>query len=153
MVPLFVAASPAMATLSPDQPQRPRRRNRDFANLVCNFVKRAARLPGFPMLMLGGGAAIALATITGPFGTVAMPIAPRLGFWSVLIGWNIAKWLAWFAWTVRRPSDWSRAAAIGALVINLPLPLEIPAGLWLFGVASAIDPARTWIEAGAISAT
>jgi hypothetical protein len=39
------------------------------------------------------------------------------------------------------------------LVINLPLPLEIPLALRLFGVSTAIDPARTWIEAAAISVT
>lgn len=104
------------------------------------------------MLVAGGSAAIALATITGPFGTVELPFAQRLGFWSALIGWNIAKWIGWFAWTVRRPRDWSRAAAIGAVVINLPLPLEIPAALRLFGIPVAIDPLRVWIEAAAISA-
>lgn len=142
-----------MATLSPNQPGRRRRRNRGFAKRVRKFVDRAAALPGFAMLAIGGGAAIVLATIMGPFGTIEMPLAQRLGFWSVLIGWNIAKWLAWFAWTIRAPHDWRRAAAIGAVVINLPLPLEIPVALWLFGVPSAIDPLRTWVEAGAISLT
>jgi hypothetical protein len=148
-----MAASPAMATLSSDQPGRRPRRNRGFAKSARKFVDRALTLPGFAMLMLGGGAAIVLTTIMGAFGTIEMPLAQRLGFWSVLIGWNIAKWLAWFAWTVRRPQDWRRASLIGAVVINLPLPLEIPAALWLFGIASEIDPARTWIEAAAISAT
>lgn len=142
-----------MATLSPDRPHRRRRRNRGFVNGARNFVKRVGALPGFPMLMLGGTAAIVLATIVGAFGTSQMPFGQRIGFWSVLIGWNAAKWLAWFAWRVREREDWNRAAAIGALVVNLPLPLEIPAALRLFGIAVAIDPARTWIEAGAISAT
>ncbi|MBS0478111.1 MAG: LytTR family transcriptional regulator DNA-binding domain-containing protein [Proteobacteria bacterium] len=142
-----------MATLFPDQPGRRGRRNRGFAKRARKFADRALALPGFAMLMLGGGAAIVLATIMGAFGTVEMPLGERLGFWSVLIGWNVVKWLAWFAWTIRTPQDWSRAAAIGAVVVNLPLPLEIPATLWLFGIASDIDPARTWIEAGAISAT
>jgi hypothetical protein len=142
-----------MATLSPDQPGRPRRRNRGFAKSARNFVKRVMALPGFAMLMLGGGAAIVLTTIMGAFGTIEMPFGQRLGFWSVLIGWNILKWLAWFGWMIRGPQDWRRAGAIGAVVINLPLPLEIPATLRLFGIASEIDPARTWIEAAAISAT
>jgi len=142
-----------MATLSPDQPNRRRRRNRGFAKSARKFVDRAFALPGFTMLMIGGAAAVVLATIMGAFGTIEMPLGQRLGFWSVLIGWNMAKWLAWFAWTIRRPQDWRRASAIGAVVINLPLPLEIPAALWLFGIASDIDPTRTWIEAGAISAT
>ena len=142
-----------MATLSPDQPGLRRGRNRGFAKSARKFVDRALALPGFAMLMLGGGAAIVLTTIMGAFGTIDMPLGQRLGFWSVLIGWNMAKWLVWFAWRIRRPQDWPRAAAIGAVVINLPLPLEIPAALWLFGIASDIDPTRTWIEAGAISAT
>jgi len=142
-----------MATLSPDQPDRRRRRNRGFAKRAGKFVDRVLALPGLTMLTVGGGAAIVLATIMGAFGTIDMPFGRRLGFWSVLIGWNIAKWLAWFAWTVRTPGDWRRAGAIGAVVINLPLPLEIPAALWLFGIATEIDPLRTWIEAGAISLT
>ena len=142
-----------MATLSPDQPARRRRRNRGFAKPLRKFVDRVVALPGFAMLMVGGSAAIVLTTIVGAFGTIDMPLGQRLGFWSVLIGWNMAKWLAWFAWMVRTPRDWRRAGAIGAVVINLPLPLEIPATLWLFGIAGGFDPVRTWIEAGAISAT
>jgi hypothetical protein len=142
-----------MATLSSDQPPRRRRRNRGFANAARNFANRVAALPGFVPLTASGLAAIVLATITGAFGTITMPYPARLGFWSVLIGWNIAKWIAWFAWRVRRPQDWRRAATIGALVVNLPLPLEIPFALRLFGVSTAIDPARTWVEAAAISAT
>jgi len=142
-----------MATLSPDQPKRQRPRNRGFANAARNFANRVVALPGFVPLTASGLAAIVLATITGAFGTIAMAYPARLGFWSLLIGWNIAKWIVWFAWRVRRPRDWRRAAAIGALVINLPLPLEIPLALRLFGVSTAIDPARTWIEAAAISVT
>ena len=142
-----------MATLSPDQPKRQRPRNRGFANAARNFANHVVALPGFVPLTASGLAAIVLATITGAFGTIAMAYPARLGFWSLLIGWNIAKWIVWFAWRVRRPRDWRRAAAIGALVINLPLPLEIPLALRLFGVSTAIDPARTWIEAAAISVT
>ncbi|WP_066808254.1 LytTR family DNA-binding domain-containing protein [Sphingomonas asaccharolytica] len=142
-----------MATLSPDQPERRRPRNRGFAKAARNFAKWVAALPGIVRLTASGLAAIVLATITGAFGTIAMAYPARFGFWSLLIGWNIAKWIAWFAWRVRRPRDWRRAAAIGALLINLPLPLEIPLALRLFGVSTAIDPARTWIEAAAISVT
>ena len=142
-----------MATLSTDQPKRQRPRNRGFANAARNFANRVIALPGFVPLTASGFAAIVLATITGAFGTIAMAYPARLGFWSLLIGWNIAKWIVWFAWRVRRPRDWRRAAAIGALVINLPLPLEIPLALRLFGVSTAIDPARTWMEAAAISVT
>ena len=142
-----------MATLSPDQPKRQRPRNRGFANAARNFANHVVALPGFVPLTASGLAAIVLATITGAFGTIAMAYPARLGFWSLLIGWNIAKWIVWFAWRVRRPRDWRRAAVLGALAINLPLPLEIPFALRLFGVSTAIDPARTWIEAAAISVT
>lgn len=142
-----------MATLSPDQPGPRRRRKNGFAKPFRNFADRVVALPGFAMRTIGGGAAIVLATIMGAFGTIDMPLGQRLGFWAVLIGWNMAKWLAWFAWMVRAPQDWRRAGAIGAVVVNLPLPLEIPATLWLFGIPSDVDPLRTWIEAGAISLT
>jgi hypothetical protein len=142
-----------MATLSPDQPKRQRPRNRGFANAARNFANHVVALPGFVPLTASGLAAIVLATITGAFGTIAMAYPARFGFWSLLIGWNIAKWIVWFAWRVRRPRDWRRAAVLGALAINLPLPLEIPLALRLFGVSTAIDPARTWIEAAAISVT
>ena len=148
-----MAASAAIATLSPDQPERQRSRNRGFANAARNFANRVTALPGFVPLTTSGLAAIVLATITGAFGTIAMAYPARFGFWSLLIGWNIAKWITWFGWRVRRPHDWRRAAMIGALVINLPLPLEIPLALRLFGIRTAIDPARIWIEAAAISAT
>lgn len=140
-----------MATLSPDQPGSTRPHKRGFAKALRKFAKRAGALPGLKVLLAGGAAAIALATITGAFGTVQMPVGPRLAFWAVLIGWNMVKWLGWFAWTVRKPADWWRAAAIGTLVINLPLPLEIPLALRLFGIDAAIDPLRAWVEAGAIS--
>ena len=142
-----------MATRSPDQHGAPRSPKRRFAKAARNFAKRVAALPGIAPLTIGGGGAIALATITGPFGTIEMPLAERLGLWTLLIGWNVAKWLAWFGWTIRAPRDWPRAAATGSVVVNLPLPLEIPAALWLFGVPYAHDPARVWLEAAAISAT
>ena len=142
-----------MATRSPDQHGAPRTARRRFAKAARNFAKRVAALPGFAMLTIGGGGAIALAAITGPFGTIDMPFADRLALWTLLIGWNVVKWLAWFGWTVHAPRDWRRAGAIGSLVVNLPLPLEIPAVLWLFGVPYALDPARVWIEAAGISVT
>lgn len=141
-----------MATLSPDQPKQRRPRNRGFANAARNFANRVAALPGFTMLVLGGGAAIGLTTITGAFGTFQMPLGLRIAFWSVLIGWNMVKWQAWFAWRVRGLGDWRRAALLGTLVVNLPLPIEIPVTLRLFGMSSPINPLGTWIEAGAISA-
>lgn len=140
-----------MATRSPDQPSAAGPRNRGFAKRARKFANRVAALPGFAPLMLGGGAAIVIATITGPFGTTAMPLGARFGFWFAILGWNLLKWLAWFAWRVRRPTDWTMAAALGALVINVWLPLEIPLGLRLFGVDVRLVPWRIWVEALAIS--
>ena len=139
-----------MATLSPESP---RRGNRGFAKVSRNFVKRASGLPGFPMLLIGGGAGVVFATITGAFGTSAFPLGARFAFWTVLIGWNVAKWTAWFAWRVREQRDWPRAGLIGSIAINIWLPLEIPLVLWLFSVSSEVDPGRIWLEALAISAT
>lgn len=145
-----MAACLPMATLSPESP---RRGNRGFVNAARNFVKRARGLPGFPMLLIGGGAGVVLATITGAFGTNAFQLGTRFAFWAVLIGWNVVKWTAWFAWRVREQRDWRRAALIGSIAINIWLPLEIPLALWLFGVSSEVDPGRIWLEALGISAT
>lgn len=142
-----------MATVPSDRSKRRASRKRRFANAARKFVNRALALPGFAMLTVGGAAAILLTTIAGAFGTIEMPFGRRLAFWSVLIGWNIAKWLAWFAWRVKRREDWRRAGAIGAIVVNLPLAIELPVTMWLFGLPVEFAPARVWVEAAAISAT
>jgi len=128
------------------------RDNARFANAVRNFVDRAnARLPGFAWLSIGAVAAAILMVVVGGFGTGAMPIGMRAGFWTLLIGWNAIKWQAWFALLVRKPSDWWRASALGALLINLSLPLEIGAALALCGIGVTMAPTTIWIEALAIS--
>jgi hypothetical protein len=126
-------------------------RNASFAKRARNFANRALALPGFPMLPVTGLAAAILMVIVGAFGTGQMPLPMRIGFWGVLLGWNMVKWQLWFALLVRRPSDWPRAAASGALLLNLPLPLEIELSLSLFGVSYRPTPAKTWAEALAIS--
>jgi hypothetical protein len=125
--------------------------NTGFAKRVRNFANRVAALPGFPILPIAGFAAAMLMIIVGAFGTGQMPLAMRAGFWGALLGWNILKWQIWFALLVRRPEDWLRASAIGAVVLNLPLPFEIGLTLRLFGVVYAPGPAQTWAEALAIS--
>lgn len=125
--------------------------NRGFANRARGFANRASSLPGFPVLPVAALAAVAVMGIVGAFGTGAMPPAMRFGFWLVLIGWNAVKWQAWFAWRVHEPEDWARAAALGALLINLPLPLEIAATLSLFGVSTGPVAWKVWVEAAAIS--
>ena len=75
------------------------------------------------------------------------------GLSGTLIGWNVAKWQAWFAWRVRKPSDWMAASLIGAVVLNLVLPVEIGAALRLLGFdAPQSSLGRVWLEALAISA-
>jgi hypothetical protein len=125
--------------------------NAAFAKRARNFANRVAALPGFPVLPVAGFAAAMLMIIVGAFGTGQMPLPMRAGFWGVLLGWNMLKWQIWFALLVRRPTDWPRASAIGTVVLNLPLPLEIALSLRLFGVVYAPGPAQTWAEALAIS--
>jgi hypothetical protein len=127
-------------------------RNAGFAKQARKFAKRALDLPGFPILPIAGLAAGLLMVVVGAFGTDAMPLPTRIAFWATLLGWNILKWQVWFALLVRRSADWRRAAAIGVVVLNLPLPIEISLSLNLFGIDYAADPARTWLQALAISA-
>lgn len=126
-------------------------RNAGFAKHARNFVNRALALPGFPILPIAGLAAGVLMVVVGAFGTGEMILGVRVAFWAVLLGWNVLKWQIWLALLVRRPADWPRAAAIGTIVLNLPLPIEISLTLRLFGIDYAADPARTWTEALAIS--
>jgi hypothetical protein len=132
-------------------PLPPAVRNTGFAKHARNFANRVAGLPGFPILPVSGFAAAMLMIIVGAFGTGEMPLPMRAGFWGVLLGWNILKWQSWFALLVRRPADWPRASAIGAIVINLPLPFEIALTLRLFGIGVTPDISQTWAEAMAIS--
>jgi len=125
--------------------------NTGFAKRVRNFANRVAALPGFPVLPIAGFAAAMLMIIVGAFGTGQMPLPMRAGFWGVLLGWNMLKWQIWFALLVRRPTDWPRASAIGAVVLNLPLPFEIALSLSLFGIIDAPAPGQTWAKALAIS--
>lgn len=131
----------------------PPRDNARFADGARNFVDRVGRrLPGFAGLTVGTFAAIILMVIVGGFGTGALPLGLRSLFWSMLIGWNAIKWQTWFALTVRKPADWWRAAALGTVILNLTLPIEIDAALALCGVESATPAATIWFEALAISA-
>lgn len=128
----------------------PRYDKRDFAKRALGFAEHA--LPGFPMLWLVSAAAWVLMIVTGGFGTMAMPLGQRAAFWALLIGWNLIKWQAWFAWRVRKPTDWWAAALTGVLVVNLPLPLDIWVTLRLLGIEASLTPVRTWGGAAAIGA-
>ncbi len=131
----------------------PPRDNARFADGARNFVDRVARrLPGFAGLSVGTLAAIILMVVVGGFGTGALPLGLRSLFWTLLIGWNAIKWQAWFALTVRKPADWWRASALGTVIVNLSLPLEIGAVLALCGVRASMPAPTIWFEAVAISA-
>lgn len=91
-------------------------------------------------------------TTVGAFGTGTMTLGARAGFWLALIGWNVIKWQAWFAWLIRKPSDWMGASLTGTIALNLPLPFEIAGALRLFGFAARRSPlTQTWLEALALS--
>jgi hypothetical protein len=131
---------------------RPRDKAR-FAKAARNFVDRAnRRLPGFAWLSIGAIAAAILMIVVGGLGTWAMPIGQRAAFWALLMGWNAVKWQAWFALLVRKHSDWRRASALGAVLLNLSLPLEIKGALALCGAGGTMAPVTMiWSEALAIS--
>lgn len=127
---------------------------RGFAKAASAFAKRArrlAKLPGFPVLWIASAAAAALMTVTGGFGTGDVAVGHRAGFWALLMGWSALKWQVWFAVTVRRPEDWMRAAAIGAILLCLPLPIEIALCARAMGFDGMMpDAFGTWGRALAI---
>ena len=94
---------------------------------------------------------IIVMTVAGAFGTGALPPLPRLAFWAAIIALNFVKWQCWFLFTIRGPRDWQRSAAIGAIVLNLTLPIEIAACLAMVGVATRIALVDTLASALAIS--
>lgn len=123
-------------TVSVSQPRQDRAK-RNFAKSAMDFVKstgrRIAALPGFRFLLLGCAAAAVVMILSGGFRTWTLPLPRRALFWSMLIGWNFVKWQSWFAFTVRRPRDWPRAAAIGSVILILPIPFEVQAAAGLVG--------------------
>ncbi|MDH7975512.1 LytTR family transcriptional regulator DNA-binding domain-containing protein [Sphingomonas sp. AR_OL41] len=128
-------------------------RNGAFAKHVRRFADRVRALPGFPTIEIVAAAAAVLLVVVGAFGTGALPLPTRLVFWAMLMGWSTAKWQAWFALTVRHPRGWTRAVLLGAVVLNLPLPLEIGMALRLVGVPAATRAApHMWASALAITA-
>ena len=125
---------------------------RGFAKRASRFAKRVAALPGFPTLWIVSVTVALVMAVTGAFNTGTLPAGPRLGFWLLLFAWNSLKWQLWFAFTIRRPQDWSRAALIGGVLLNLPLPFEIGVALGLMGVDAALSAAAIWLRAALICA-
>lgn len=133
-----------------------RSRKPGFAKRVRGFAKRAGPkrpVPGFPLLWIACFAAAMLMIVTGGFGTGALPLPQRVGFWVALMAWNALKWQALFAAFVRRPEDWPRVALAGSVPLNLPLPVEIALCGRLVGARMAALPHDVWLRAAAISAT
>jgi hypothetical protein len=123
-----------------------------FAKRVRGFAKRVAALPGFPTLWIISLTVALVMAVTGAFNTSALPVAQRLGFWLLLFAWNSLKWQTWFAFTVRRPEDWGRAAIVGGVVLNVPLPFEIGIVLAIVGIDAALSAPDIWLRAALISA-
>lgn len=141
-----------MAALPTMNPASLAFRKPDFANHVGTFVNRARELPTYPTMPVCAAAAIVVASVVGAFGTGAMPPGLRFAFWSGLIGLNLLAWQLWFIVAVTRLGGWWRAAMVGALVINLPLPFEIALFLRLVGIRQAPRVSAAWFEGLAISA-
>lgn len=119
---------------------------RGFANHVSRFVNRAQALPGAIPIAVGSIIAILFTTLSGAFGTGAMAVGDRIAFWTTLIGINAASYLAWFAWRVREPSDWWRAAIVGMFLLTIPLPAEIAlARRAVLGTWQPVS-ARSWLS-------
>lgn len=127
-------------------------RNTGFVKRVSAFAKphEPSRRPA--ALLVCAASAVLLMTLVGAFDTSAMPVLQRLAFWTLLIGLNAILWQAWFGLTVRRAGDWPRWAAIGAVVLNLPLPLEIALALRIFGFPQGGNISGEWSAALGISA-
>ena len=140
-----------MASTLPIDRARPEKGKAAFANRARRFVKLAA-LPGFPFLWIGCAVAAMLMIVTGGFGPGELPLGLRTVFWALLLlGWNLAKWQTWFALTVSKPADWMRSAVIGALLLNLLIPVEIALSLRAIGVHAAVRAPEAWGSALAIS--
>ena len=141
----MASASPPIRreTASPDK--------RAFVNGARSFAKRVTALPGFPYLWIGCAAFAAFMTVAGGFRTSELAIDQRALFWALLLGWNGLKWQTWFALTVRRPADWTRASLIGGLLLNLLLPFEIAVVLAVIGVGTPPGLGDTWLRAVTLS--
>ena len=138
---------PAARTALSRTPSAPRG-NIGFAKRAAGFVNRA---PGFPLLWIACAAAAGLMIVTGGFHTGELPLGRRSLFWLLLMVWNALKWQLLFALFVRKPSDWLRVSLLGAVPLNLPLPLEIAIAGRAIGIHALAPAADTWGRALTIS--
>lgn len=129
----------------------PAPRKAAFANRVRRFANRVSSLPGFPLLWICSAAACVLTIVTGAFNTGQIPLGQRSLFWMLVLGWNFVKWQTWFAFTVRKPGDWTRASLIGGILLNLTLPLETLLFIRIIGLEATTDALGSWLYALIIS--
>ena len=115
--------------------------------------------PPLRPLIAGSLFAILACVLTGPFDTDVLPLPSRLVFWLVLIGWQSVKWWLWYAWAGPRTTDRRTAvlaAAVGALLLNATMPLEIDLMFRAIGRPMALSWAGLYLMAllvaGSISA-
>ncbi|HEX4737848.1 MAG TPA: hypothetical protein VH331_09820 [Allosphingosinicella sp.] len=122
-----------------------------FANRARRFANGVSQLPGFPLLWISVAAACLLTIVTGAFNTGQIPLGQRSLFWILVLGWTLVKWQTWFVFTVRKPSDWTRASIFGGILLNLPLPLETLLAIRIVGLKATTEPLGSWFYALVIS--
>lgn len=122
----------------------------DYVKSARNFAKRARELNLWPVLCLVSLAVAIVATAAGAFQTGNLPLPQRAGFWLILMMWSAFKWTGWFIWRVKAVEHWWTASALGMLVLNLLLPLEIWISYLLVGVPVRVDPFIIWLQAAAV---
>ncbi len=110
-----------------------------FANRARDFANACLALPAVPVLPVLMLAAAIAGTLAGAFGSAVLPGGQRLGFWLILMAFQTIKWLALLAWLVKRPSDYWRAALIGAITLNPLIPLEVWLSYRLVGYPAELD--------------
>jgi LytTr DNA-binding domain len=98
---------------------------------------------------------IVIAALTGPFGTIAMPLGTRFLLWGSLIGFNMVKWVIWNGWVVPRfadqPNHQLAMIALGVLLLNSTIGWEVEAVYAAVGRPIDLPALRIWMTAAAIS--
>lgn len=117
---------------------------RDFVNYAPGFANRFIHLPGWRGMIIGVAAAMALAIISGAFGTMLLPWWERILFWVVTLGAIALMWRVWFALVVTRSDQWARATWLGIFPLTLPLPLVLQGALRLSGRSLRADWWQVW---------
>lgn len=100
------------------------------------------------------GAAL-ITILTGPFGTISLPLPNRTLFWTALIIWNGLKWELWSIALTRHPASarWKQLAILiaGPFVLNATMPFEVEFAYAAVGVPVDLPRLYIWLIASAIS--